>query len=252
MPDYVVERVADALNSVRKPINGSRIHLIGVAYKRDVNDMRESPALDILELLEQARRDAQLLRSVRARAEARRSHADVRSTSRRRWPSAGLRRHLHRSLGVRLRGARRERHARRRHAQRAQGRGQARRARSGRSACRLAVSCASSRRRCSGAVVRCAPKSSERSAPFSCCWAPSGRRRCSKWPNVWWWRFARVLGHFNARVLLTVMFVVVFVPLGLIWRLTGKDPLARRRTARPGWSPYPSRYRDRRHYQRMY
>src|SRR2546426_6344017 len=51
MPDYVVERVADALNTARKPINGSRIHLFGVAYKRDVNDMRESPALDVLELL---------------------------------------------------------------------------------------------------------------------------------------------------------------------------------------------------------
>jgi UDP-N-acetyl-D-glucosamine dehydrogenase len=51
MPEYVVQRVADALNSIRKPINGSRIHLFGVAYKRDVNDMRESPALDILELL---------------------------------------------------------------------------------------------------------------------------------------------------------------------------------------------------------
>jgi UDP-N-acetyl-D-glucosamine dehydrogenase len=51
MPHYVVERVADALNTVRKPINGSRVHLIGVAYKKDVNDMRESPALDILELL---------------------------------------------------------------------------------------------------------------------------------------------------------------------------------------------------------
>jgi UDP-N-acetyl-D-glucosamine dehydrogenase len=51
MPEYVVERVGEALNSVRKPINGSRIHLFGVAYKRDVNDVRESPALDILELL---------------------------------------------------------------------------------------------------------------------------------------------------------------------------------------------------------
>ena len=51
MPHYVVERVADALNSARKPINGSRVHLVGVAYKRDVNDMRESPALDVLELL---------------------------------------------------------------------------------------------------------------------------------------------------------------------------------------------------------
>jgi UDP-N-acetyl-D-glucosamine dehydrogenase len=53
MPEYVVKRVGDALNTVRKPINGSRIHLFGVAYKRDVNDMRESPALDILELLVQ-------------------------------------------------------------------------------------------------------------------------------------------------------------------------------------------------------
>src|SRR3954454_11618184 len=51
MPEYVVQRVADALNSVKKPINGSRIHLFGIAYKKDVNDMRESPALDILELL---------------------------------------------------------------------------------------------------------------------------------------------------------------------------------------------------------
>ena len=51
MPAYVVERVADALNSAKKPLNGSRIHLYGVAYKKDVGDMRESPALDILELL---------------------------------------------------------------------------------------------------------------------------------------------------------------------------------------------------------
>ena len=58
MPDYVVERVAEALNSVRKPINGSKILLVGIAYKKDVNDMRESPALDILELL--ARRGAQV------------------------------------------------------------------------------------------------------------------------------------------------------------------------------------------------
>ena len=51
MPEYVVERVSDALNTVRKSINGSRIHLLGVAYKRDVNDMRESPALDVIESL---------------------------------------------------------------------------------------------------------------------------------------------------------------------------------------------------------
>jgi hypothetical protein len=72
-----------------------------------------------------------------------------------------------------------------------------------------------------------------------------------KGPRVWWWRIARTVGDFNARVLLTVMFVVVFVPIGVIWRLTGKDPLGRRRGS-PGWMPYPIRYRDRRHYLRMY
>jgi len=51
MPEFVVDRVVDALNDTRKPVNGSRIHLYGVAYKRDVSDMRESPALDIIELL---------------------------------------------------------------------------------------------------------------------------------------------------------------------------------------------------------
>ena len=51
MPDYVVERIGDALNGARKAINGSRIHLFGIAYKKDVGDMRESPALDIIESL---------------------------------------------------------------------------------------------------------------------------------------------------------------------------------------------------------
>jgi UDP-N-acetyl-D-glucosamine dehydrogenase len=51
MPEYVVQRVADALNGVKKPLNGSRVHLFGVAYKKDVNDLRESPALDVIELL---------------------------------------------------------------------------------------------------------------------------------------------------------------------------------------------------------
>ncbi|MSO82779.1 MAG: nucleotide sugar dehydrogenase [Acidobacteria bacterium] len=51
MPSYVVERIGEALNTVKKAVNGSRIHLFGVAYKKDVSDMRESPALDIIELL---------------------------------------------------------------------------------------------------------------------------------------------------------------------------------------------------------
>ena len=51
MPEFVVQRIIDALNSQKKSLNGSRVHIIGVAYKRDVNDLRESPALEILELL---------------------------------------------------------------------------------------------------------------------------------------------------------------------------------------------------------
>jgi UDP-N-acetyl-D-glucosamine dehydrogenase len=51
MPEHVVTRVAEALNSRRKPVNGSRVHVIGVAYKRDIDDVRESPALDVIELL---------------------------------------------------------------------------------------------------------------------------------------------------------------------------------------------------------
>jgi UDP-N-acetyl-D-glucosamine dehydrogenase len=52
MPAYVVERISEALNTRKKAINGSRIHILGVAYKKDVSDMRESPALDVLELLD--------------------------------------------------------------------------------------------------------------------------------------------------------------------------------------------------------
>jgi len=52
MPEFVVHRVVDALNSQKKALNGSRVHVIGVAYKRDVNDLRESPALEVLELLD--------------------------------------------------------------------------------------------------------------------------------------------------------------------------------------------------------
>ncbi len=73
-----------------------------------------------------------------------------------------------------------------------------------------------------------------------------------KVPNRYWWRMARVLGHFNARVLLSVLFLIVLVPLGAIWKMLGKDPLARRRSQYPGWTPYPERYRDRHHYSRMY
>jgi UDP-N-acetyl-D-glucosamine dehydrogenase len=53
MPAYVVEKVAQALNAERKPVNGSSILVLGVAYKRDIDDVRESPALDVIRLLEE-------------------------------------------------------------------------------------------------------------------------------------------------------------------------------------------------------
>ena len=71
-------------------------------------------------------------------------------------------------------------------------------------------------------------------------------------PSALWWRFSRALGAFNARLLLSLLFVLVFVPLSAAWRLMGRDPLCRRRKGWRGWSPYPARYRDAKHFLRMY
>lgn len=53
MPTFVVRKINDALNRERKSINGARILILGVAYKRDISDIRESPALDVIELLQE-------------------------------------------------------------------------------------------------------------------------------------------------------------------------------------------------------
>ena len=73
-----------------------------------------------------------------------------------------------------------------------------------------------------------------------------------KGPSLLWWRLSRALAAVNARILLTVLFFVALVPMSMLWRLVGKDPLNRRRSTWVGWTPYPSRYRNRMHYQRMY
>ncbi len=52
MPAIVVRKVAQALNDEKKAVNGSRVLVLGVAYKKDIDDMRESPALDVMRLLE--------------------------------------------------------------------------------------------------------------------------------------------------------------------------------------------------------
>jgi UDP-N-acetyl-D-glucosamine dehydrogenase len=54
MPYHVIESVAKALNQNKKAMNGSRVMVLGVAYKKDIDDLRESPALTIIELLQQA------------------------------------------------------------------------------------------------------------------------------------------------------------------------------------------------------
>jgi len=56
MPYYVVEAAATALNDRRKPLNGSRVLVLGLAYKKDIDDLRESPSLTIIELLQNAAR----------------------------------------------------------------------------------------------------------------------------------------------------------------------------------------------------
>ncbi len=51
MPGYVIDRTAEALNRARKPINGSKILVLGLAYKKNIDDCRESPSLELIELL---------------------------------------------------------------------------------------------------------------------------------------------------------------------------------------------------------
>jgi UDP-N-acetyl-D-glucosamine dehydrogenase len=58
MPHFVVDKIQNALNDHSKPVKGSHVHILGVAYKKDIEDVRESPALDIMLLLK--RRGARL------------------------------------------------------------------------------------------------------------------------------------------------------------------------------------------------
>ncbi len=53
MPRYVVTKIQDALNRYKKPLNGSKVLVLGVAYKPNVNDLRESPAFDVIHLLQE-------------------------------------------------------------------------------------------------------------------------------------------------------------------------------------------------------
>ena len=52
MPEFLVERIEDALNKKRKALKGSKVLILGVAYKKDASDTRESPALDVIRILQ--------------------------------------------------------------------------------------------------------------------------------------------------------------------------------------------------------
>ncbi|HET9705209.1 MAG TPA: SxtJ family membrane protein [Vicinamibacterales bacterium] len=76
--------------------------------------------------------------------------------------------------------------------------------------------------------------------------------RLLKWPSALWWKLAMALGYVNARVILTIAFLLVLTPIAFVWRLIGRDPLGKRRESWPGWTAYPQRYADRSHFTRMY
>ena len=64
MPYHIVDSVSKALNQHKKSLNGSRVLVPGVAYKKDIDDLRESPALTIIELLQKGRGPRSIQRSI--------------------------------------------------------------------------------------------------------------------------------------------------------------------------------------------
>jgi hypothetical protein len=73
-----------------------------------------------------------------------------------------------------------------------------------------------------------------------------------KVPSEIWWALAGALGWFNTRLLLSLAFFLVLTPSGVFRRLSGRDPMARRRAQFKGWTPSPERYRDPQHFKRMF
>ena len=108
MPAYWVGKVQDALNEQRKPVRDSLVLVLGVAYKKDIDDVRESPALDILELLRQ--RGARIAyHDPHVPHLARRPRAAQRARPRRRPRGRRLRAHRDRPLELRLEAGGRQR-----------------------------------------------------------------------------------------------------------------------------------------------
>jgi UDP-N-acetyl-D-glucosamine dehydrogenase len=117
MPHFVVDKIQNALNDAGKPVKGSHIHILGVAYKKDIEDLRESPALDVMLLLK--RRGARLTYSDPYVPHFNWMAKSCRP-SRRTWRGSRLRRHHHRPLLLRLPAHRRPGPLDRGYAQRAE------------------------------------------------------------------------------------------------------------------------------------
>ena len=67
-----------------------------------------------------------------------------------------------------------------------------------------------------------------------------------------WMAVARVLGRVNTVLFLSIVYFLVLTPLGIVFRLSGRDELSRRRRRASGWVPYPERNRDPRHFEKMF
>jgi hypothetical protein len=77
------------------------------------------------------------------------------------------------------------------------------------------------------------------------------RPRVLEQPRIFWGRVANLIGYINSRIILTLAFALLLVPVGIAWLLSGHDPLARARGT-SGWTPAPVRYRNKKHYEQMF
>ena len=107
MPEFVVQQVARALNTQKKPLNGSRVLMLGMSYKKDIDDLRESPSLTIIELLRKEGAEVLLQRPLPPHRRPRPALQPEHDLHAARQPRpVRLRAHCDRSLRLRLRADR--------------------------------------------------------------------------------------------------------------------------------------------------
>ncbi len=90
MPEYVIARLGEALNSVTKPVRGSKVLVVGLAYKAGVDDMRESPSFDLLDLINKQGGDVSYFDPYIPEVTPTREHAQWTGTKSVTWDAASL------------------------------------------------------------------------------------------------------------------------------------------------------------------